>query len=93
MKRPTETHKWGLDVLLKERAEAGVKIFILLYKEIEMTLTINSSYTKKKLTSLHPENIKVFVKQEFCVYCANRTLWKSVLQKVREITSILTYDL
>ena len=36
----------------------GVKIYILIYKEVEFALTINSAYTKSKLMSLHP-NIKV----------------------------------
>jgi hypothetical protein len=36
----------------------GVKIFILIYKEMEMALGINSHYTKSTLTRLHPKNIK-----------------------------------
>jgi phospholipase D1/2 len=36
----------------------GVKIFILLYKEVEMALGINSFYSKQKLVQLH-ENIKL----------------------------------
>ena len=39
--------------------DAGVKIFILLYKEIELALGINSIYSKQTLVSKHPENIKV----------------------------------
>jgi len=36
----------------------GVRIFILVYKEMEFAVGINSSYTKSTLTRLHP-NIKV----------------------------------
>lgn len=37
----------------------GVKIFIMLYKEVELALGINSEYSKRTLMRLHP-NIKVF---------------------------------
>ena len=37
----------------------GVKIFVLLYKEMEMALGINSFYTKEQLQKLHPTNVKV----------------------------------
>jgi len=36
----------------------GVRIFILVYKEMEIAVGINSYYTKTTLTKLHP-NIKV----------------------------------
>uniref|UniRef100_A0AC34F7V6 Phospholipase n=1 Tax=Panagrolaimus sp. ES5 TaxID=591445 RepID=A0AC34F7V6_9BILA len=59
MKRPmAEANKWRLDVLLKRIAERGVRIFVLLYKEVEMALGLNSMYTKRTLQGLHP-NIKV----------------------------------
>ncbi|CAH1798486.1 unnamed protein product [Owenia fusiformis] len=59
MKRPmTEGDRWRLDELLRRKAEQGVKIFILLYKEMEVALGINSYYTKQILTRKHP-NIKV----------------------------------
>uniref|UniRef100_A0A1I7ZS77 Phospholipase n=1 Tax=Steinernema glaseri TaxID=37863 RepID=A0A1I7ZS77_9BILA len=59
MKRPmTEGNRWRLDQILKRKAEQGVKIFILLYKEMEMALGLNSIYTKRTLQALHP-NIKV----------------------------------
>lgn len=38
--------------------QEGVRIFVLLYKEVELALGINSFYSKKVLSSLHP-NIKV----------------------------------
>lgn len=61
MKRPpsnTSTSLWRLDTLLKRKAEQGVRVFVLLYKEVSFALSINSLYTKAKLQSLHP-NIKV----------------------------------
>ncbi|VDN60541.1 unnamed protein product [Dracunculus medinensis] len=59
LKRPLiEGNRWRLDELLKRKAEEGIKIFVLLYKEMEMALGINSIYTKKTLQGLH-KNIKV----------------------------------
>lgn len=39
--------------------EQGVKVFVLLYKEVELALGINSYYSKQRLVEAH-ENIKVF---------------------------------
>ncbi|KAL3995479.1 Phospholipase D Active site motif family protein [Acanthocheilonema viteae] len=59
MKRPpVEGNRWRLDEILKRKAEQGIKIFVLLYKEMEMALGINSIYTKRTLQTLH-KNIKV----------------------------------
>lgn len=50
MKRPAlEGNYWRLDEILKRKAEQGVKIFVLLYKEMEMALGLNSIYTKRTL--------------------------------------------
>ncbi|XP_078063267.1 phospholipase D1-like, partial [Mustelus asterias] len=58
LKRPAKDNYWRLDIVLKRKAEQGVKIFILLYKEVELALGINSEYSKRTLTSLH-SNITV----------------------------------
>ncbi|XP_022901663.2 phospholipase D1 isoform X1 [Onthophagus taurus] len=59
LKRPAlEGDYWRLDKLLQRKAEQGVKIFILLYKEFEMALGLNSYYSKDVLSRTHP-NIKV----------------------------------
>lgn len=44
--------------ILANPQRQGVKIFVLLYKEVELALGINSYYSKQKLVQLH-ENIKV----------------------------------
>jgi phospholipase D1/2 len=38
---------------------AGVKVFVLLYKEVELALGINSYYSKQKLVAAYHDNIKV----------------------------------
>uniref|UniRef100_UPI00398E7DEE phospholipase D1-like isoform X2 n=1 Tax=Pristiophorus japonicus TaxID=55135 RepID=UPI00398E7DEE len=59
LKRPVvEGNRWRLDHLLKRKAQQGVKIFVILYKELELALGINSEYSKRTLLHLHP-NIKV----------------------------------
>ncbi|KAI0889509.1 phospholipase D/nuclease [Annulohypoxylon maeteangense] len=62
---PYFNQEWRLDRILKRRAEAGVKIYVIVYREVEAALTCNSEHTKHALQSLCPEgspgygNIKV----------------------------------
>ncbi|XP_053321087.1 phospholipase D2 [Spea bombifrons] len=58
LKRPAQNDDWRLDIILKHKAEAGVRVCVLLFKEVEMALGINSGYSKRVLMLLHP-NIKV----------------------------------
>ncbi|XP_054946316.1 phospholipase D2 isoform X3 [Physeter macrocephalus] len=58
LKRPAHSDDWRLDIMLKKKAEEGVRVSVLLFKEVELALTINSGYSKKVLMLLHP-NIKV----------------------------------
>ncbi|KAJ2128588.1 hypothetical protein GGF48_002792, partial [Coemansia sp. RSA 921] len=55
---PALNEEYRLDRLLKRKAEEGIKIYVAVYKEVTVSLTINSAYTKRKLQSLHP-NIMV----------------------------------
>ena len=36
-----------LDFLLRKKAEEGVRIFVLLYKELQLALALDSLYTKR----------------------------------------------
>jgi phospholipase D1/2 len=62
---PYYNQEWRLDQVLKRRAEAGVKIYIIVYREVEAALTCNSEHTKHALQALCPKgspgygNIKV----------------------------------
>ncbi|KAJ2747311.1 hypothetical protein GGI20_000646 [Coemansia sp. BCRC 34301] len=59
LRRPYHLNEeYRLDRLLKRKAEEGIKIYVVVYKEVTVSLTINSAYTKRKLQSLHP-NIMV----------------------------------
>lgn len=66
LRRPPSYHKeWRLDAILKRRAEAGVKIYVIVYREVEAAITCNSEHTKHALQGLCPKgspgygNIKV----------------------------------
>jgi len=66
LRRPPHYNKeWRLDRILKRRAEAGVKIYVIVYREVEAALTCNSAHTKHALQALCPEgspgfgNIKI----------------------------------
>ncbi|OQE08597.1 hypothetical protein PENVUL_c009G02897 [Penicillium vulpinum] len=56
LRRPPVQHQeWRLDQILKRRAEAGVKIYVIVYKEVNQALTCNSAHTKHALRNLCPE--------------------------------------
>ncbi|KAL4940128.1 hypothetical protein BDV06DRAFT_224370 [Aspergillus oleicola] len=52
---PLTTQEWRLDHILKRKAEAGVKIYVIVYKEVNQALTCNSAHTKHALRELCPE--------------------------------------
>ncbi|KAF4979874.1 hypothetical protein FZEAL_4008 [Fusarium zealandicum] len=56
---PAKNEQYRLDRMLKAAAERGVKVYIIVYKEVEAALTLNSSHTRTALEALHP-NIRVF---------------------------------
>ncbi|KAF6808198.1 phospholipase [Colletotrichum sojae] len=52
---PHYNQQWRLDQVLKRRAEAGVKIYVCVYREVEAAITCNSAHTKHALQALCPE--------------------------------------
>ncbi|KAI8052677.1 hypothetical protein BDF21DRAFT_441216 [Thamnidium elegans] len=60
LRRPPEKNEeFRLDRLLQRKAEEGVKIYIVVYKEMAVALTINSAHTKLWLQGLHKNIIVV----------------------------------
>ncbi|KAK0542728.1 hypothetical protein OC846_006498, partial [Tilletia horrida] len=55
---PAQFEDFRVDRLLRRKAEQGVKIYIVVYKEITQTMTMSSSHTKHHLEGLH-DNIQV----------------------------------
>lgn len=54
---------------LTDRQEEGVRVSVLLFKEVELALAINSGYSKKVLMLLHP-NIKVTLRPQRPLPCS-----------------------
>ena len=46
--------RWRLDRLLQRKAEQGVKIYIIMYKNIDSAIPIDSTHSKNVLLDLHP---------------------------------------
>lgn len=56
MRRPPYyNQEWRLDQILKRKAEQGVKIYIIIYREIEMAITCDSAHTKNAFRDLCPK--------------------------------------
>jgi phospholipase D1/2 len=55
MRRPAAiSQKWRLDRLLQKKAREGVKIFIIVYRNVEAAIPIDSEFTKFSMLDLHP---------------------------------------
>ncbi len=73
MRRPPAiSQKWRLDRLLKSKAEEGVKIFVIVYRNIESAIPIDSQYTKFSLLDLHPN---IFVQRSPNQFRQNTFFW------------------
>ncbi|KAF2838276.1 phospholipase D/nuclease [Patellaria atrata CBS 101060] len=60
LRRPPARHEeYRIDRMLKAAAERGVKVNIIVYKEVTQALTLSSAHTKHLLEKEHP-NIAVF---------------------------------
>jgi phospholipase D1/2 len=51
---PAYNPEWRLDRVLKRKAEQGVKICVIVYKEVTQTMSMSSHHTKSALEALHP---------------------------------------
>ncbi|RKF73707.1 Phospholipase D1 [Golovinomyces cichoracearum] len=59
LRRPAAiSQKWRLDRLLQRKAREGVKIFIIIYRNVEAAIPIDSEFTKSSMLDLH-QNIFV----------------------------------
>ncbi|KAJ3930150.1 MAG: phospholipase D [Lentinula lateritia] len=56
LRRPPAKHpEWRLDKVLKRKAEQGVKVYVVVYKEVTQTMSMSSKHTKAALEQLNPE--------------------------------------
>lgn len=55
LRRPAAHYpEWRLDRILKRKAEKGVKVHVIVYKEVTQTMSMSSAHTKHTLDGLHP---------------------------------------
>ncbi|CUM52126.1 uncharacterized protein AC631_03520 [Debaryomyces fabryi] len=60
LRRPANgNQQWRIDRILQRKAQQGVKIFIIVYRNVGSTVSTDSLYTKHSLLSLNEENIHV----------------------------------
>ncbi|KAM5446647.1 Phospholipase D1 [Microsporum canis] len=73
MRRPAAiSQKWRLDRLLQRKAQEGVKIFVIMYRNINSAIPIDSEYSKFSLLDLHPN---VFVQRSPNQFRQNTFFW------------------
>jgi len=71
---PAYFPKYRLDRLLLRKAEQGVKIYIIVYKEVPGPMSMSSKHTKNYLLALHP-NIAVMRHPDHIGSKDNVALW------------------
>ncbi|RUS17342.1 hypothetical protein BC937DRAFT_90093 [Endogone sp. FLAS-F59071] len=65
LRRPASQYsEFRLDRLLQRKAEEGVMIYVMVYKEMTYALTLNSVHTKTWLQELHKNIIEKFLEDD-----------------------------
>lgn len=57
---PARYPEWRIDRVLKRKADQGVRVYVLIYKEVTQGMNMSSRHTKNHLHETHP-NIAVIV--------------------------------
>ena len=61
LRRPPACYpEWRIDRVLKRKAEQGVRVYVIIYKEVTQSMNMSSRHTKNHLHETHP-NIAVIV--------------------------------
>lgn len=69
---PCISQKWRLDRLLQRKAREGVKIFVIMYRNINSAIPIDSEYSKFSLLDLHQN---IFVQRSPNQFRQNTFFW------------------
>lgn len=73
LRRPAAiSQKWRLDRLLQRKAKEGVKVFVIVYRNINSAIPIDSEYSKFSLLDLHPN---IFVQRSPNQFRQNTFFW------------------
>ncbi|RIA88621.1 hypothetical protein C1645_739257 [Glomus cerebriforme] len=86
---PAKNEQYRLDRLLKKKAEEGVKIYVVVYKEVPRTSTYDSGHSKVVLEGLH-KNILV---QRYPDHIGGVIFWTKIVVVDRDISFIGGLDL
>ncbi|CAF1543590.1 unnamed protein product [Didymodactylos carnosus] len=57
--RPSDNPLHRLDNLLGKKADEGVRIFVMVYREMKLAMGLNSLHTERVLKSKNKQNIKI----------------------------------
>lgn len=80
---PSRNEPYRLDRMLQAAAQRGVKVNVIVYKEVTQALTLSSSHTKHALEDLHP-NISVFRHPD---HLPDAQVWESsILSSLRHLS-------
>ncbi|KAF2663391.1 phospholipase D [Microthyrium microscopicum] len=69
---PAISQEWRLDRLLQKKADQGVKIFVIVYRNVESAIPISSEHTKACLVNLGPN---VFIQRSPNQFRQNTFFW------------------
>ncbi|KAL9640056.1 MAG: hypothetical protein Q9164_000541 [Protoblastenia rupestris] len=73
LRRPAAiSQKWRLDRLLQRKAREGVKVFVIMYRNINSAIPIDSEYSKFSLLDLHHN---IFVQRSPNQFRQNTFFW------------------
>lgn len=90
LRRPPEgNQKWRLDRVLKRKAEQGVKIFVVVYRNVGPTIPNDSLWTKHSLLDLHPN---IFVMRSPHQFSNKRSLFWAHHEKLCVIDQIVAFN-
>ncbi|PGH10519.1 hypothetical protein AJ79_05447 [Helicocarpus griseus UAMH5409] len=80
---PSKNEQYRLDRMLQAAAQRGVRVNVIVYKEVTQALTLSSSHTKHHLEDLHP-NIAVFRHPDHLP--DRQTIHSSVMESFKNLT-------
>ncbi|KAK2734211.1 hypothetical protein FQN55_002878 [Onygenales sp. PD_40] len=80
---PAKNEQYRLDRMLQAAAQRGVRVNVIVYKEVTQALTLSSSHTKHHLEDLHP-NIAVFRHPDHLP--DRQTIHSSVMESFKNLT-------
>ncbi|CAF1456818.1 unnamed protein product, partial [Didymodactylos carnosus] len=70
-----DDQSFRIDNILEKKANEGVRIYILVFKELPFSLPLNSLHTKRALTAKNKKNIKVIRHPDHTTISGESLIW------------------